>query len=197
MSKPLAVVVCAHPNEDSYTRVLFDAAVRGLEHRYEVMAIDLYGLGFDPVMSEAEWRAYIDREPTFDAMQEVHAEAVREAALLAFVYPTWWFGPPAILKGWLDKILAPGVAFVIDEDGKLQPELRSLRTVIGVSTYGSSRASTRILGDGGRRMLLRALRLNAPQTVRRKWFAHYRMDQSTPASRESFIDRVETGMGRL
>ena len=48
-------------------------------------------------------------------MAERHAEIIKQAEALVFVYPTWWSTMPAILKGWLERVLVPGVGFVFDE----------------------------------------------------------------------------------
>ena len=55
-----------------------------------------------------------------------------------FVYPTWWSGLPAVLKGWLERVMVPGVGFTFDaQSGKVQPGLRHVRRIVGISTYGS------------------------------------------------------------
>jgi hypothetical protein len=71
---------------------------------------------------------------------------------LVFVYPTWWSGLPAILKGWLERVLVPGVGFVLDErTNKVRPGLGQVRHLVGISTYGSPRSyvrSSTTTGDG-------------------------------------------------
>jgi putative NADPH-quinone reductase len=192
-----ALVVHAHPRDDSFSRALFDLTCESLSSRYDVVALDLYGLDFDPVMSEDEWHAYPGPEPILDPEVVRHADLIRTADLVAFVYPTWWFGPPAVVVGWLQRVLVPGVGFVFGDDGRVRPALVGLRTIVGVSTYGSGRLEIGFLGDGGRRMLLRALRLNVPHRVRTKWFGLYGIDASDRARREAFLERVAAGIGRL
>jgi putative NADPH-quinone reductase len=192
-----ALVVGAHPDPDSYSMALFDAAIEGLSGRHEVTGLDLHRLGFDPVMGAGEWEAYSAGTPLLEGMVGEHARLVAEASVLCFVYPTWWFGPPAMLKGWLDRVFVPGVAFTLDERGRLRPALTNLEAVIGVSTYGASRTYTRFFGDGGRRMLHRALRMNAPRAVRREWFGLYGMDGQDGASRARFLSEVRAGVATL
>lgn len=192
-----ALVVHAHPRVDSFNRALFDVTGDALSARYDVDALDLYGLDFDPVMSEAEWHAYHGPEPILDPEVARHADLIRTADLVAFVYPTWWFGPPAALVGWLQRVLVPGVGFAFDDAGRVRPALDGLRTIVGVTTYGSGRLEIALLGDGGRRMLLRALRLNVPHRVRTKWFGLYGIDGSDPSRRGAFLSRVAAGIGRL
>lgn len=192
-----AVVVHAHPRDDSFNHALFDIVRDGLSANHDVVPVDLYASGFDAVMSEEEWRAYHSEDPIVDPQVAGHAELVSSADLLAFVYPTWWFGPPAVMKGWLERVFVPGVGFCFDDGGRVRPNLTRLRTVVGVSTYGSSRARIALLGDGGRRMLTRALRLNVQGRLRRRWFGLYGIDGSTAGRREAFAARVAEEVGRL
>ena len=79
---------------------------------------------------------------------------------LIFVYPTWWSGLPAMLKGWLERVMVPGVAFGFDPDSeRVTPRLGHVRRIVGISTYGSPRAYVAAVNDNGRRTLTRALRL--------------------------------------
>ena len=98
--------------------------------------LDLYALGFAPAMSLEERRAYHGEQPLLDPMTVAHAELVQRADVLVFVYPTWWSGPPAVLKGWLERVLVPGVAFRFDAAGKVKPALTNVRRIVGISTYG-------------------------------------------------------------
>ena len=126
------------------------------------------------------------------------AEHVRWAEAIVFVYPTWWAGLPAMVKGWLDRVLVPGVAFVLDErTRKVQPTLQHVRLVAGVSTYGSPRAYVGALGDGGRRTINRALRLVCGRRTRTVWLGLYAMDRRTDAERRAFVAEVEHRMSRL
>ena len=80
---------------------------------HQVTVIDLYGEGFRAAMSKGEWLAYHSERPILDPMAERHADIVKQAEALVFVYPTWWSTMPAILKGWLERVMVPGVGFVL------------------------------------------------------------------------------------
>lgn len=159
--------------------------------------LDLYALGFQPAMTDEERHAYHGDEPVLDPLVAQSVEAVRQAEILVFAYPTWWSGPPAMLKGWLEKVMLPGVAFVFDEAGKVRPGLTHVRTIVGISSYGSSRLSVKLINDNGRRILMRALRLNTGWRTRRRWLSFYAIDASTPQSRAAFIERVGRRMSAL
>jgi putative NADPH-quinone reductase len=104
-----------------------------------------------------------------------------------------------VLKGWLERVLVPGVAFVLDEQtNRVRPGLGQLRWLIGISTYGSSRRYTWVFGDTGRRVITRGVRLLAPRRGRRtKWIPLYGVDASRPAARAAFVTRVERAMAGL
>jgi putative NADPH-quinone reductase len=157
--------------------------------------LDLERLGFRAAMSPDERAAYHGEDPILDPLVARHAELVGRATLLAFVYPTWWSGLPAILKGWLERVMVPGVGFRFDErSGKVRPGLTNVDTIVGVSTYGSRRAYVRAINDNGRRTLTRALRLSCGLRTRTRWIGMYGLDSSTAVQRAEFAAAVEQAM---
>ena len=194
-----ALVVYAHPSPDSLTHAACERATAALTAAgHDVTCLDLYAEQVDAAMSEAERRAYHTAGPILDPTVAHHAELVRRAEALVFVYPTWWMGPPAVLKGWLDRVLVPGVAFHLDPlTHRVVSELRGIRRVVGVTTYGSSWMSVRFATDGGRRTLLRALRMLCARDCRTAWLALHSAERVTPADRSRFLDRVERRLARL
>lgn len=184
-------VVHAHPAAQSFNRALFDTVCESLRPRHTVTALDLYADGFQPAMTAAERLAYDTNEPILDPLVEKYAAAVREADALVFVYPTWWSSMPAMLKGWLEKVLVPGVAFGFDDRGKIEPKMHHVRRMAGVSTYGSPRWAVVLGADGGRRIVRRALLMSAGFRTRSTWLGLYSMDTVTQADREAFLRRVE------
>ena len=191
------LVVFAHPDPDSFSATLCRAAVDSLrEAGHHVDLIDLYTDDFDPRMTTAERRAYESPTPILSAQIDVYADLVRQAQGLVFVYPTWWWGLPAILKGWLDRVLVPGVSFVLDpKTNKVKPGLNHLRHVVGITTYGSSRTAMRVFNDGGRRNIMRCVRVLAPPVrCRGQWLGMYDLDRSTPEGRTAFLATVSTSM---
>jgi putative NADPH-quinone reductase len=193
-----AVVVLTHPREQSFSHATCDAAVRGLTRAgYQVTILDLYALAFKPAMTNAERGAYHGDNPIIDPLVGDSVAAIRQAEMLVFVYPTWWSGLPAMLKGWLEKTMVPGVAFVFNDDHRVRPGLTNIRHIVGISSYGSSRVYVKAINDNGRRTLLRALRLNTGLRTRTTWMPFYSIDSSTPEQRGEFIRRVERRMASL
>lgn len=124
------LIVYAHPEPRSFTAALKDTAVttlRALGH--EVTVSDLYGEGFNPVAGRHDFENVADgghfhyqqeqlkasQEGGYSAELRREQQRVAQADLFIFVYPLWWGGMPAILKGWFDRVMAYGFAYA---DGK-------------------------------------------------------------------------------
>ena len=193
------VLVLAHPRQDSYCAALAGRARAGLlaaGHRVDLL--DLHREGFRTAMSPEEREAYHGPQPILDPMVARHAELVLATEALVFVYPTWWSGLPAILKGWLERVIVPGVGFRFDErSGKVRPALTGVRHLVGVSTYGSPATYVRAVNDNGRRTITRALRLSCGWRTRLTWLPHYGVDTSSGSERADFAARVERTMADL
>lgn len=100
----------AHPSHNSYNFGILQKVVDGLsEIGHEVQVNDLYTLRFDPLLTEDE----LSRKQVPDAILREQAKVLR-ADLLFFIFPIWWWSPPAILKGWLERVLCQNFAFKYD-----------------------------------------------------------------------------------
>jgi NAD(P)H dehydrogenase (quinone) len=192
------LVVCAHPHEASFNHALTEAVEKGCRRDgHHVTTLDLYALGFTAAMSLDEHRAYQAKQPVLDPMVAEHGRLVQQAEALVFVYPTWWSQPPAILKGWLERVLVPGVAFHFDDGGKVRPGMQHVRRIVGISTYGAPWTYVKLLNDGGRRMLTRALRMNCGLRTPTTWMGLYAIDTAGDRERAAFLDRVEHRFAHL
>ena len=183
------VVVLGHPSGDSYCAAIFNAIVDALEAQsaHSVTAIRLADEKFTTAMSTAERAAYETEAPLISAETKRHAEILKQAEALIFVYPTWWSGLPAQLKGWLERVFVLGVAFRFNKNGKIRPNLQNVRHIIGVSTYGSPWRYVKLINDNGRRTLTRAIRMSTGLRTRTMWFGIYALDTCTQHQREEFI----------
>ena len=101
-------VILAHPDPSSLNHAIAAAAVDELGRRGHLLTYhDLYAEGFDPLLTASEI-------PTLAEPPRVvagHCEEISCADGIVIVHPNWWGGPPAILKGWIDRVLRPGVAY--------------------------------------------------------------------------------------
>ncbi len=192
------LVVLADPDPASFSHTIAETVATSLHAAgHSVVAHDLYAERFAAAMSTAEREAYHGSEPVLDPLVRTHGDDVIAADTLIFVYPTWWSTLPAILKGWLERVMVPGVGVVFDERHRVRPGLRHVRRLVGISTYGSSRRRVRLVNDNGRRTIGRALRMSTGWRTRVTWLALYGFDTTTRAQREAFLAEVAAAMGRL
>ncbi len=119
----LQVVHC-HPLTSSYNHALFRAIVETLQiNGHEVVATDLYREGFQPAMTEHERATYMQESYDHGAVAG-YVETLKKVDGVILCFPHWWFAMPAMLKGWVDRVWGPGIAFDYDrKDGHLEPAL--------------------------------------------------------------------------
>ena len=132
-------VILAHPDETSFNHALAERSVSTLEENgHEVCFHDLYGKEFDPVLPASE----IAQDGSLPAQVRMHCDEISRAGGIILVHPNWWGQPPAILKGWVDRVLRPGVAYRFREGdgGEGIPEgLLRARAALVFNTSNTSR----------------------------------------------------------
>jgi len=127
-------VVLAHPKTDSFNAAVCAALCTGLRaagHEFDVA--DLYGEGFDPVLRGPELDTLGTNRPLADVAG--YQERLRKAQALALVFPTWWFGTPAILKGFVERVLQEEFAFRFISGGRVRGLLPQRKALV-ISTTG-------------------------------------------------------------
>lgn len=191
------LVVFCHPVRESFMGAAFDTAVAALRGRGDdVRMIDLYGDGFDPVLSREAWRAHLG-PPEAKPGIAAYAEALRWCDGLVFVYPTWYGSQPAMLKGWFDRVWVEGVAYTLPAGAdRIRPLLRHIRRITVVTSHGSPKWLNAVQGEPGKRVLLRGLRSLCHPLARSRWLAMYGMDRATDDERREFLARLERRLVR-
>jgi putative NADPH-quinone reductase len=153
------LVVVAHPKSDSLTQALAAEFRRGLLGAgHEPIALDLYATGFDPVVPAWELSSGPAR-PLDPVVQEAQSY-LRATQGLALVYPVWWGAPPAILQGWLQRVMTPGFAFQITA-GRPQGQLRH-KVQLLLTAGGTDRSIT----DRYAEPLIESLRFCGMQAIK-------------------------------
>jgi putative NADPH-quinone reductase len=101
-------VILAHPDPVSFNRAIARTVVKQIERNgHSAFFRDLYGEHFDPLLTGAE----IPKEAPLPKIIREHCEEIAEAEGIVIVHPNWWGQPPAILKGWIDRVIRPGIAY--------------------------------------------------------------------------------------
>lgn len=130
---PNLLVVNGHPESESFTSRLADAYVEAARERAEVRRIDLSALRFEPVL-----RREHEQRPLEPDLQDA-AAALRWAEHVAWLFPTWWSGPPALVKAFVDRVLTPGFAFRYRGESKLPEKLLRGRSARFITSMDSPR----------------------------------------------------------
>lgn len=104
------LVVFAHPGNEGHNTYILEKVKEYLDLRREDYdVIDLYNDDFDPLLRSDEH--YVHNEKRISQTVLEYQEKIRESDQLIFIHPVWWNSPPAVLKGFFDKVLTPGFAF--------------------------------------------------------------------------------------
>jgi NAD(P)H dehydrogenase (quinone) len=190
------LVVYCHPDPASFTAAVRHVAVDALVNAgHDVRVRDLYGSGFDPLFSAEERRTH-KTEGAADSVSTYVAE-LRWCEHLVLVYPTWWSGQPAMLKGWIDRVWVRGVAWELPVGAhRVQARLKNVRRLTAVTTHGSSKWVNALEGEGGKRTMTRSLRAMCYRFARTKWIAMYGFDTASESQREAFLRSVRRKLGR-
>ena len=193
------LVLYAHPLADSFAAALHRAIVAALRRGgHEVDDCDLYAEGFVPVLSPAERRAYDTPSPDLAGVAG-HVAPLRAAEAVVLCFPTWWYGMPAILKGYFDRVWAQGVAFHLPEGGgAILPALTNIKKLWVVTTYGAPWWLIRlVLRDPVRAVILGGLARLCGRGARTRFLALYNIDAASRARCAGFLARVERAFARF
>jgi NAD(P)H dehydrogenase (quinone) len=192
-------VVHCHPLVTGYNHALYQAIVETLRtNGHEVVATDLYREGFQPAMTERERQTYMQEAYDYSAVAG-YAETLKSVDGLILCFPHWWFSMPAMLKGWVDRVWGPSIAFDYDpKDKHLEPALRNVKLFGVVTSYGSPWWIVNLFaGNAGKKVLMRGMKPLCAKDVRSFYMAHYNMDHSTPETRQAFLEKVRARVARL
>jgi putative NADPH-quinone reductase len=186
-----------HPLPESFHAAIRTRALAGLAAaRHEVDMLDLYAEKFDPVMSEAARRDYHDISRNQVGL-ESYVARLRAAQALVVQFPVWSFGMPAMLKGYFDRMMMPGVAFDLSDPAHAKPLLGNLRRIAGITTYGRPWTRAFAVGDPPRRMVKRYLPWFADGQVRVDYYALYHMNIASEAKRAAFMEKIHGAMAQF
>lgn len=108
-------VILARPNKESFNHAIAATTIQTLnQNGHEVNFHDLYEEKFDPILPTEE----IPKYTSLPSESEKYCTEISEADGIIIIHPNWWGQPPAILKGWVDRVIRPGVAYEFLEDDK-------------------------------------------------------------------------------
>jgi putative NADPH-quinone reductase len=141
-------IILGHPRRDSFNHALANAAADTLRAQgHEPRLHDLHAEGFDPVLPAGEE----PRGASLPHLIELHCREIAEVDGIVVVHPNWWGMPPAIVTGWVDRVLRPEVAYRFLEgdagDGVPQGLLRAKTAIVLNTANTLPEREARVFGD--------------------------------------------------
>lgn len=141
-------VILAHPDKKSFNHAIAAVVVRTLNQNWhEVYFHDLYEEKFDPILPAGE----IQKDTVLPACIKKHCIEIIAADGIIVIHPNWWGQPPAILKGWVDRVIRPGIAyeFIEGDKGEGEPNglLKAGAAVVFNTSNTASEREKNIFGD--------------------------------------------------
>jgi putative NADPH-quinone reductase len=189
--------VYCHPLPESFHAAIRVEALAGLSAAgHEIDLFDLYAENFDPVLSQEGRRHYHDEAVNRIGLEPIVAR-LNNAEAIVLQFPTWCFGPPAMLKGFFDRLFMPGVAFDISDPAEVKPMLGNIRKIAGIVTYGRPRLMALWMGDPPRKIVTRYVRWFTGRRAKAEYHALYHLNVASDARREAFIAHVRAAMRRF
>jgi len=187
------LVVVSHPLENSLCHYLTKETVSHMRSKgYEVSIKDLYKEDFNPVLTKAERASYYEKQ--FDSSElKADIDQLRETESLVLIFPTWWFSLPAILKGWFDRVWAPGYAYNHATDlGAITPCLENLKEVYVITTLGAPWwVDFFILRKPVKKVLKIALLGACTKNCRFKMLSLYKSENLTESAIAQFVTKIK------
>lgn len=140
------LVVYAHPKPESFNHAVLESFTKGLKdggHTFEVS--DLYAIKFNPALGLEDFAQFAGEPMPRDVLDQ--QAMVARADGLAFIFPVWWYSCPAILKGWIDRVLYRGFAYQFTETGVIEGLLKKAKALI-INTTGGPEPKYKASGMG-------------------------------------------------
>lgn len=189
----MKTIVYAHPWDGSYNHAIMTSITENLETKKEpFQVIDLYKDGFNPVFTAEELKHFHKGETPYLLVKD-YQEKLKQSTELVFIFPVWWWDLPAILKGFIDKVMLSGFAFIEDQNtGTLKGLLTNIKktTVISTSTtdkkYIESEAGNAIQSV----FINRTLADVGLKNESTKWIHFSRVNLTTDEKRKQFLKEI-------
>ena len=156
---------------------------------------DLYSDSFDPVLSSKERKSYYSG--SYDSSEiEAQTERLRNAQVLILLFPTWWFGFPAMLKGWFDRVWGPGIAYEhADDYGPIRSKLDNLERVLAITSMGSPWWIDRlVMWQPVKRVLKLALMGACAKGAKLQFLTLYNSENLNEQQASAFKERIDRAL---
>ncbi|MBK7213868.1 MAG: NAD(P)H-dependent oxidoreductase [Bacteroidales bacterium] len=187
------VIVFNHPYEGSYCNAVLDSVIRGLQQaKHDTDIIHLDKDRFNPVMTARDLKAFRDKQPIDQKVIEYKIRLER-ADYLVFIFPIWWELMPAMMKGFIDKVIFPGIAYDYAEGSntRMKPLLTNIKGITVITTMNTPRILYRIVFGNP---IQKALMIGTFWKLgykNRKWISLNMVKQVSVEKRKSWLIKIE------
>ena len=193
-------IIFNHPYEGSYCSAILRSVTAGLTGAGHT--VDLFHLdndGFDPVMRAADLKAYKDGAPR-DTKVIAYRERLSDADHLVFIFPVWWELMPAMTKGFIDKVIFPGVAFDHDHSGRFPKMIKRFHQIKGITLITTMNTPSLVyrlvFGNAIKRALFTGTFWKLGYKNRR-WISFNMVKFVKQEKRVKWLNKIETHFSRL
>ena len=187
------VIVFNHPYEGSFCNAILDSVMKGLESaNHDIDLIHLDKDGFNPVMTSEDLKAFRDKKPIDTKVLE-YKSRLEKADRLIIIFPIWWELMPALTKGFIDKVIFPGIAFdyTNKSNTRMKPLLNKLKGVTIISTMNTPKVLYRLVfGNAIQKALLRGTFWKLAYS-NRKWISFNMVKSVSQQKRENWLSKLE------
>jgi NAD(P)H dehydrogenase (quinone) len=192
------VIVFNHPYEKSFCNAILESATKGLQNgQHEVDLIHLDNDGFNPVMSKEDLKAFVEHQP-IDPQVIDYTNRLKKADHLIFIFPIWWDLMPAATKGFIDRVLSPGIVYDHHPRGfGLVPLLKNLKGVTIITTMNKPKIMYSLLiGNLIRKAMLRSV-FKTMGYKNLNWISHNMVKSVTQEKRVKWLSDIENRFSKL
>lgn len=192
------LIVFNHPYEGSYCNAILHAVHKGLQiGGHEVDIIHLDNDRFRPAMTKADLKAFVDHQP-IDPQVIDYSERLRQTDHLIFIFPIWWDIMPAMTKGFIDRVLFPGVVYEHHPRGfGLVPLLDNLKSITMITTMNKPKLMYSLLiGNLIRKAMLKSV-FKAMGYRNLRWISFTSVKRVSHEKRVRWLDNLEKQFSTL
>ncbi len=192
------VIVFNHPYEASFGNAILKAVTKGLKianHQVDLMHLD--NDGFNPVMSKADLKAFVEHKP-IDPQVIDYNERLETADHLIFIFPIWWDLMPAMTKGFVDRVLTPGVFYDHHPRGfGLIPLLKNLKSVTIITTMNKPKIIYSLLiGNLIKKAMIKSV-FKTMGYKNLKWISYNRVKSVSQQKRVKWLTDIENRFSKF
>lgn len=192
------LIVFNHPYSGSYCNAILESVTSGLKKaQHNIDLIHLDKENFNPVMTAADLKAFRDKNPIDPKVIEYKGR-LEKADHLIFIFPIWWELMPALLKGFIDKVIFPGVAYDYKPNGiSMFPLLKNLKGVTVVTTMNTPKILYRLIfGNPIKNALLKGTFWKTGYG-KRKWINLHMVKMASDEKRKKWLENIELKFSKM